>query len=128
MAFKVFCGIMELRPFDIDPKATENFYRKLQRSGLKIVECMSVEDVVQSAQIITAITSVQKRSTILSDNNSGEGIYINAVGGDCLGKTELRDVIAGNAQAEQAKIKSRCLISSASRLRKSQLYVRKQSF
>jgi ornithine cyclodeaminase len=46
------------------------------------------------AQIITTVTADKLNATILTDNMVGEGVHINAVGGDCPGKTELhRDIL-----------------------------------
>ena len=41
------------------------------------------------AQIVTTVTADKQNATILTDNMVGPGIHINAVGGDCPGKTEL---------------------------------------
>ncbi len=45
-------------------------------------------------QIITTITADKQYATILTDNLVGAGVHINAVGGDCPGKTEIhRDIL-----------------------------------
>ncbi|HET7412333.1 MAG TPA: ornithine cyclodeaminase, partial [Pararhizobium sp.] len=44
---------------------------------------------VIGADIVTTVTADKRRATILSDNMVGAGIHINAIGGDCPGKTEL---------------------------------------
>ena len=41
------------------------------------------------AQIITTCTADKHYATILTDNMVGAGVHINAIGGDCPGKTEL---------------------------------------
>ncbi len=41
------------------------------------------------AQIVTTATADKQCATILTDNMVGSGVHINAVGGDCPGKTEL---------------------------------------
>ena len=46
------------------------------------------------AQIITTCTADTAYATILTDNMVGAGVHINAIGGDCPGKTELaRDIL-----------------------------------
>jgi ornithine cyclodeaminase len=46
------------------------------------------------AQIITTVTADKQYATILTDNMVGAGVHINAVGGDCPGKTELhKDIL-----------------------------------
>jgi ornithine cyclodeaminase len=41
------------------------------------------------AEIVSTATADKSNATILTDNLVGAGIHINAVGGDCPGKTEL---------------------------------------
>ncbi|MEO0359348.1 MAG: ornithine cyclodeaminase, partial [Pseudomonadota bacterium] len=46
------------------------------------------------ADIITTCTADKQYATVLTDNMVGSGLHINAIGGDCPGKTELhRDVL-----------------------------------
>lgn len=46
------------------------------------------------AQIITTCTADKRNATVLSGNLVGAGVHINAIGGDCPGKTELqRDIL-----------------------------------
>jgi ornithine cyclodeaminase len=94
MAFKAVLGIDKLRLYDIDPKATKKCAKNLAGYGFDIVEARTPEEAVAGADIITTITADKKNATILTDNMVGEGIHINAVGGDCPGKTELhRDIV-----------------------------------
>ena len=44
---------------------------------------------MEGAQIITTCTADKQYATILTDNMIGSGVHINAIGGDCPGKTEL---------------------------------------
>jgi ornithine cyclodeaminase len=49
---------------------------------------------MEGAQIITTCTADKQYATILTDNMVGAGEHINAIGGDCPGKTELhRDIL-----------------------------------
>ena len=49
---------------------------------------------MEGAQIVTTCTADKQYATILTDNMVGPGIHINAIGGDCPGKTELhRDIL-----------------------------------
>jgi len=75
--------------FDIDRTASEKAARNLSDFGLNLKICSSIEEVVEGAQIITTVTADKQLATILTDNMVGSGIHINAVGGDCPGKTEL---------------------------------------
>jgi len=93
-AFKTVLGIRHLQVFDIDPEAAAKFSRNLENSGFVITHAPSAEEAVLGADIITTATADKKLATILSDNMVGAGVHLNAVGGDCPGKTELhRDIL-----------------------------------
>lgn len=89
IAMKAICGITTVKLYDIDPKATEKAVRNLTGSGLTVIPCTSAEDCIEGAQIITTCTADKQYATILTDNMVGSGVHINAIGGDCPGKTEL---------------------------------------
>ncbi|WP_192931127.1 ornithine cyclodeaminase [Gemmobacter serpentinus] len=94
LAFKAVCGITEVRLYDIDPAATRKCARNLTGLGLNILQCQTPEAAIEGAQIITTCTADKQYATILTDNMVGAGVHINAVGGDCPGKTELhRDIL-----------------------------------
>ena len=94
LAFKALLGIRELRLYDIDPDATAKFARNLAGMGFSITTCRSAQEAVEGAHIITTVTADKQYATILTDNMVGAGVHINAVGGDCPGKTELhRDIL-----------------------------------
>lgn len=89
LAFKALLGIDRLRLFDIDVGASNRCARNLARFGFNIEICRSAEAAVLGAEIITTVTADKSNATILTDNMVGAGVHINAVGGDCPGKTEL---------------------------------------
>ena len=94
LAFKAICGVTEMRLYDLDPQATEKCARNLAGRGLSVVPCRSAEEAIMGAQIVTTCTADKQYATILTDNMVGAGVHINAVGGDCPGKTELhRDIL-----------------------------------
>ncbi len=97
IAMKAVLGIEEVRLYDIDPRATEKTLRNLRGSGLKVIACTNAQDAVEGAHIITTCTADKAYATILTDNMVGAGIHINAIGGDCPGKTELHKDILGRA-------------------------------
>jgi len=93
-AFRVLCGVDRLRLYDVDPSATEKVVRNLSCEGFDLTICRSPEEAIEGAQIITTCTADKQLATILTDNMVGTGIHINAIGGDCPGKTELhRDIL-----------------------------------
>ena len=97
MAFRALLGIEALRLHDIDPAATEKCRRNLARFGFAITACASTADAVRGADIVTTVTADKRNAVILGDNLVGEGMHVNAVGGDCPGKTELAPEILRRA-------------------------------
>ncbi len=94
LGFKAICGITEVRLYDIDAEATQKCLKNLAGYGLKLVSCATPEDAILGADIITTCTADKLYATILTDNMVGAGVHINAVGGDCPGKTELhKDIL-----------------------------------
>lgn len=93
LAMKAVCGIDEVRLYDIDPAATAKCAANLAGKGLRVTSCSTAEDAILGAQIITTCTADKQYATILTDNMVGAGVHINAIGGDCPGKTELAPAI-----------------------------------
>lgn len=94
LAFKHILGIETVRLFDIDPIATDKAILNLKDSGLNVIRTTSHEECVSGADIITTCTADKQCATILTDNMVGSGQHINAIGGDCPGKTELhKDIL-----------------------------------
>lgn len=94
LGFQTVVGIDTVRLYDIDPAATNKAAKNLADSGLTVIVCTSSEEAVTGAQIVTTCTADKQYATILSDNMIGAGVHINAIGGDCPGKTELhRDIL-----------------------------------
>ncbi|MBX9462545.1 MAG: ornithine cyclodeaminase [Aquamicrobium sp.] len=94
LAFRSLLGIERLRLYDTDPAASEKCKRNLGPLGFEIEIFRTGEEAVEGADIITTATADKRNATILTDNMVGPGVHINAVGGDCPGKTELhRDIL-----------------------------------
>ncbi|WP_195821900.1 ornithine cyclodeaminase [Roseobacter sp. MH60115] len=93
LAMKAICGIEEVRLYDTDAAATEKCAANLAGLGLTVTPCATAEDAILGAQIITTCTADKQYATILTDNMIGAGVHINAIGGDCPGKTELAPAI-----------------------------------
>jgi ornithine cyclodeaminase len=89
LAMRALLGVDHLRLYDIDPAASEKVQRNLKSLGFDIALCSTAQEAVLGAQIVTTVTADKQNATILTDNMVGAGIHINAVGGDCPGKTEL---------------------------------------
>lgn len=94
LAQKAVNGITNIRLYDIDMAATEKCAANLAGLGLNVVKCKTPEEAIEGAQVITTATADKDMATILTDNMVGAGVHINAIGGDCPGKTELhRDIV-----------------------------------
>lgn len=98
LAFRALCGINRLRLYDIDPRATEKAQRNLRAQGFEVTACASAQAAVEGAQILTTCTADKQFATILTDNMVGAGVHLNAIGGDCPGKTELHPDILKRAE------------------------------
>ncbi len=94
LAMRAICGVTKLRLYDIDPAATQKAIRNLEGLGFELTACASAQEAMEGAQIVTTCTADKQYATILTDNMVGAGIHINAIGGDCPGKTELhKDIL-----------------------------------
>jgi ornithine cyclodeaminase len=93
IAFCRMNGIQELRLYDVDGAATAKLERNLRAlpefSGVRIVRARSSSEACRGADIITTVTADKKNAVILTPPMVRPGQHINAVGGDCPGKTEL---------------------------------------
>lgn len=92
IAFHHMLGIREMRLFDIDAAASDKLARNLHAMGLQglsVTICQSADQAVQGADIVTTITADKRNAVILTPEMIQPGMHLNAVGGDCPGKTEL---------------------------------------
>ena len=103
IGFHRMLGIRELRLYDIDGQATAKLTRNLRAipdlSDLAIVCCDSTAHAVRGADIVTTVTADKRNAVILEPTMIGPGMHLNAVGGDCPGKTELHADILARADA-----------------------------
>jgi ornithine cyclodeaminase len=99
IAFHHMLGIRELRLFDTDPAATAKLVRNLEAlrlAGLEVRVCAGAADAVRGADIVTTVTADKRNALILTPDMIEPGMHLNAVGGDCPGKTELHaDILRG---------------------------------
>ena len=98
IGFHKMLGIRELRLFDTDPKATAKLEQNLRAmpglGDLRLVRAASTAEACRGADIITTVTADKRNAVILTPPMIAPGMHLNAVGGDCPGKTELhRDVL-----------------------------------
>ncbi|HYM43919.1 MAG TPA: ornithine cyclodeaminase, partial [Steroidobacteraceae bacterium] len=93
IAFCRMLGIRELRLYDVDGKASAKLERNLRAlpefAEVKLVRTRSTAEACKGADIVTTVTADKKNAVILTPPMVRPGQHINAVGGDCPGKTEL---------------------------------------
>jgi ornithine cyclodeaminase len=102
IAFHHMLGIRELRLFDTDTHAIAKLdlnLRTLRMSGLDVIRCSSTAEAVRGADIVTTVTADKCNALILTPEMIEPGMHLNAVGGDCPGKTELHPDILRHAHA-----------------------------
>lgn len=93
LAFLDLLGVRTLRLFDVDPAASAKLQRNLapwlDQYGAEAVTVDSVQAAVQGADIVTTVTADKRNAVVLDADVLAPGMHLNAVGGDCPGKTEL---------------------------------------
>ncbi|GAA1487757.1 ornithine cyclodeaminase [Brachybacterium sacelli] len=89
LAFRGVLGLEDLRVFDVDPAAVEKVRGNLEPLGFRVHPATSVDEAVDGADIITTCTADKARNTVLDADQVRPGVHVNAIGGDCPGKTEL---------------------------------------
>jgi len=86
-------GIRELRLYDVDPRASAKLEQNLRAipelADLSLIRTSSSAEAARGADIVTTVTADKRNAVILTPPMIGPGVHINAVGGDCPGKTEL---------------------------------------
>jgi ornithine cyclodeaminase len=96
-------GIRELRLFDVDPQATAKLERNLRAmpglGDLEVKRARSTAEACDGADIVTTVTADKRNAIILTPDMVQPGMHLNAVGGDCPGKTELHGDILRRADA-----------------------------
>jgi ornithine cyclodeaminase len=92
--------ITTIRYYDRDADAMAKYARNLDGSGVTLVACASADEVVSGADVITTCIC-EKAHVELFDYASIAGndhLFINAIGGDCPGKTELDPEVMRNSR------------------------------
>jgi ornithine cyclodeaminase len=90
IAFHRMLGIRELRLYDVDSRASAKLEQNLRSiDDLRIVRAASSAEACKGADIVTTVTADKRNAVILTPPMIVAGMHLNAVGGDCPGKTEL---------------------------------------
>ena len=99
LAFHHGLGITALRLFDTDPAATAKLVANLRGvPGLSVQVCADTADALRGADIVTTVTADKRNAVIVGPGLLRPGMHLNAVGGDCPGKTELHPGVLSAAR------------------------------
>ncbi|WP_433886592.1 ornithine cyclodeaminase [Pseudomonas vranovensis] len=99
LAFHALLGIDDIRLYDLDPAASAKLVANLAAfPAIKVTVAGSVAEAVRGADIVTTVTADKAYATILTPDMIEPGMHLNAVGGDCPGKTELHREIVERAR------------------------------
>jgi len=109
LAFSNVFDLEEIRYYDTDPKAMNKFEKNMKKYGIKLTRCKDSREAVKTADIITTCTADKKYQTVLTKDMIEKDVYINGIGGDCPGKTELEKELVESSTVvceflEQCKI------------------------
>lgn len=97
LAFRAVLGIHTLRIWDVDPAAMDTFERNIAPLGFTVHRATSAADACDSADIVTTCTADKTNATVLTNAMVRPRMHLNAIGGDCPGKTELDVAILARA-------------------------------
>lgn len=98
LAFRTVLGLEQLRVFDVDPLAVEKVRRNLEPLGLRVHAAESVDEAIDGADVVTTCIADKAHNAVLSAEQVQPGTHLNAIGGDCPGKTELAPEILEDAR------------------------------
>ncbi len=103
-------GIEQVKYYDRDPHAMRKFADNMTAYPIELIPCHNTESAIAGADIITTATAAKATTQILADEWIEPGTHINAIGGDCPGKTELdpkillrSKIVVENLQQTQAE-------------------------
>ena len=93
LGFRAMLGINDLTLWDTDPAALVKAERNLRSLGFAVRVASSAADATDNADIVTTCTADKALATVLTEAMVRPGMHLNAIGGDCPGKTELETSI-----------------------------------
>ncbi|WP_402376626.1 ornithine cyclodeaminase [Isoptericola rhizosphaerae] len=92
LGMRAALGITHVRAWDVDPAAREKLVRNARSLDFEVHEATSGADAVRGADVVTTCTADKRNATVLTLDmlaDAAPGVHVNAIGGDCPGKTEL---------------------------------------
>lgn len=93
LGMRAALGIEDVAVWDTDPAAMAKLARNLEPLGFRVHVAGSGQEAVRGADVVTTCTADKARATVLQNEWIEPGMHLNAIGGDCPGKTELDPAI-----------------------------------
>jgi ornithine cyclodeaminase len=93
LGMRAALGIDRVQVWDTDSHAMDKFARNMRPLGFEVRVASSSADAAAGADVVTTCTADKALATVLSNESVERGMHINAIGGDCPGKTELDPAI-----------------------------------
>jgi ornithine cyclodeaminase len=88
VAFQCLFPIKTVYLYDIDSAAIDKAVANIQHLGVEVVVVSSAKAVAKEADILITATAAKEHAVLLHREDIKPGTHINAIGGDCPGKTE----------------------------------------
>lgn len=99
LAFHALLGVDRVRLWDPDGPAMDRLQRNLAPwRGLEVRRCASAAEAARGADIVTTATADKRHARVLLPQMTERGMHLNAIGGDCPGKTELHPEVVRAAR------------------------------
>lgn len=98
LGFRAVLGINRLRIWDTDPAAMDKVERNATQLGFTVERAQDAHDATIGADVLTTCTADKANATVLADHSVTPGVHLNAIGGDCPGKTELDPAILSRSE------------------------------
>ena len=90
--------LTDVRSFDTRADAVPRLCANLAPFGLPVRPCSSIAEALDTADVVTTATAAKRHQRLLTPAMLPRGVHINAIGGDCPGKTELDPAVLRAAQ------------------------------
>lgn len=98
LAHHYLLGVSDIYYFDIDAEAMKKFAKNLKNYEVTLHACQDAQSVVLQSQIVTTATAYKAQAKIIESAWLQKGCHVNAIGGDCPGKTELDPELTARAK------------------------------
>jgi len=98
LGFDSVFPLRQIRFFDLDAGAMRKFAGNLSAYPFELVPCRDIKEAVRNADIIVTGTAAKKRQSLFALEDIAPGTHIQAMGGDCPGKTELGPALLSAAK------------------------------